>query len=158
MTSLPGGYNIGEVMADGKTSRKFHKPGTIAKPGPVGRGWRIVNGFLTLAVLAWILSSYEIFVRSEAPGLLASILISLGVLASFSNINELVNVGFTRAWGARPQAVVAILCLSAIAIDLFYYGKVWGPPLGIFSFLLLVYDFAHVGMSYVISGIFAVPG
>ena len=139
-------------------SGRFAAAGSIGGPGPIGRAYRVLNGLATLAVLVWIVLSYEAFLGPDGIGPLAAVLIGLGGVASFLNFSELVNVGFTRQWGARPQLVLAALVLAVLAFDLLRYGHAWALPLGVALYVFLVYDWAHVGLSYLVAGVAGLPG
>jgi hypothetical protein len=82
----------------------------------------------------------------------------IGALASFYFLPNVVNIGFTRSWGWRPQVVTLLLALAATAVDILQYGKVWGPPLGLLIYILMVFVFGYLGLSLVVAAIVALPG
>ena len=102
--------------------------------------------------------SYETFLGPDPIGPLAAVLIGLGGLMSFLNFSEVVNVGFTRRWGSRPQLALGALVLAMLAFDLLWYGHAWALPLGVVMYVFLVYDWAHVGLSYLVAGVAGLPG
>ena len=67
----------------GMSACKFQAPGTVNRPGTIGRAVRIGNGAGVLAILVWIMTGYATFLSSKNPGVLAAILIALGVFFAF---------------------------------------------------------------------------
>ena len=136
---------------------KFEDPGTVNRPGPIGRSVRFGNGMGVLAISVWIMASYETFLSSENPSVLAAILISLGVFFAFLNFLAIVQIGFVRNYDWL--AIVLILAfLSAVVFDFVLYGHFWAPPLGVLALLFMGYVYTHLGLSHVVAGLLAVPG
>lgn len=82
----------------------------------------------------------------------------LGVALCFVGLNHVVNLSFSRSWGLWPQVVVGLLAVAAVTFDLWKYGSLWGPPLGLLVLLLLAYIFGHAGLSFLVAGGSATPG
>ncbi len=140
------------------TLGNFESSGILGRPGPIGRWWRVANGIGVSAIVIWILANYPIYVRSDAPSLLGAVLIFLGVAAAFLNLPSTVNIGFTRNWGMWPIVVAAVPFLAAVIFDFLQYKHIWGPPLGLLAFMYMVLVFGHLGLSFTLAGLFAVPG
>jgi hypothetical protein len=137
---------------------RFESTGTLGRPGPIGRWWRIANGTGVFAIIIWIVANFPTYVRSDAPSLLGAVLIFLGVFAAFANLQSTINIGFTRNWGTWPMAVAAVPFLAAVVFDLLQYQHVWGPPPGVLALTFMVLVFGHLGLSFTLAGVFAVPG
>lgn len=137
------------------TTRKFEGPGTIERPGPVGRLVRILAG---IWFFGWFFRNLIIYTKLVSLVVPTHPMLWFGVAASFYFLAEVVNAGFNRAWGRWPQLVVGLLALAAMLFDLALYGSVWGPPLGLLVFLLLVYVSGHLALSFIAAGISATPG
>ena len=135
---------------------KFERPGTITGPGPIGRIVRIILGIILLYFFIETLTGYEglVRIRSDWP----SGTWWIGAAFGLYLLPGLVNIGFTRSWGRWPQVVFVLLVLAAVVFDLLQYGSFWGPPLGLLVFLLLTYFTGHLGLSFILAGIFAAPG
>ena len=140
------------------TLGSFEDAGTLDRPGPIGRSWRVVNGVGVFAIIAWIVANFSSYVSSDTPSLLGAALITFGVVAALLNFSSTVNIGFTRNWGLWPVKGVAVAFLAAAAFDLIQYDHVWGPPVGLLAFMFMVSAFGHLGLSFLAAGIFAVPG
>lgn len=136
----------------------FEKPGSLPRPGALGRGLRLALGILFLYFFLGNLTSFEGYLALregwDVPGGTWWIAAALG----FYFLNDIVGMGFGRAWRWWPQLIFALLALAAATLDLWVYGSLWAPPLGFLVFLLVVYVFAHVGVSHLVAAIFATPG
>lgn len=133
----------------------FEKPGSLQKPGPIGRAIRIGLGcgFLYLFILT--IAKFTHYVSSDIP---RQPMIWFGVALCLFFLADVVNVGFSRSWGRWPQFIAFLLALAAIAFDLLKYGSPWGPPLGLLVFVLLVYVTGYLGLSFILAAVLAVPG
>jgi hypothetical protein len=136
------------------TTSGFERPGTLPRPGLQGRATRILFGIASLAFFGWTLANYTTLVSSGVP----NVGWWIGAGWGFYLLTDVINIGFTRTWGRWPQLVVLLLALAAVALDLSIYGGFWGPPLGLLVFLLLAFVFGPLGLSFILSAIFATPG
>jgi hypothetical protein len=133
---------------------EFKEPGTFPKPGPFGRLVRIFAGLFLIYFFIETLTGYKGYVAYSLPGGTWWI----GAAASFYFLSDIVNIGFARSWGRWPQAVALLLALGAVVFDLFQYGNIWGPPLGLLIYILMVFVLGALGPSFLLAAILAVPG
>lgn len=133
-------------------SDRFETPGTNPKPRTIGRVVRIVSGLMLLGYLIGLLVSYG-FQGKLSP---LSGILTLALCLAF--LPELVNAPFGRRWGSRPRWVAAGLILAAGVLDLARTGSVFGPFLSRFVYLLVLYVISLAGLSFLLAGLFAVPG
>ena len=82
----------------------------------------------------------------------------IGAALCFYFLSNVVNRGFTRAWRWWPQLIFGLLALLAVVFDFWYYGSLWGPPLGLLLFLLMAYVLGHLGLSFLLAGVLGTPG
>ncbi len=132
----------------------FERPGSLKKPGAIGRIVRLVSGLACLYGLFALLTQGIWLVRTPLSHPAWLFLIAFG----FYVFPHVVNIGFTRSWGRRPQLVIALLVIALGVLSLVQYGSFWGPPLGWFVLVWLVYIYAHLGISFLLSSIIATPG
>ena len=132
----------------------FVEPGTIEKPLTIGRFGRFIFGLGTLLYLAWLIINSSEFVGSDLPNWYWW----FGAGFAFWYFSDLVVVGFTRNWGRWPQVAVIPIALALVVSDLAAYGSAWGPPLGWGVFLFTTFYYGFIGVSFLLGGIFAVPG
>jgi hypothetical protein len=69
-----------------------------------------------------------------------------------------VNRGFSRNWGMRPQLIFLCLAAAAILWDRLAYAALWAAPLAVLTVLLIAYVLAHAGISYIVAAMAATPG
>ena len=133
----------------------FEKPGSLPKPGPIGRMIRIVSGCVLLYFFIVTLTNFGNYVSLTVP---KHPLMCLGVALSFYFLAYVVNVGFTITWGRWLQLILVAAAMATVVFDLLIYRSFWGPPLGLLVFALLAYVTGHLGLSFILAGILATPG
>ncbi len=133
------------------------KAGTLPRPGPIGRGVRLVIGLAVLSLLLNTLGNWEIFFEFRKGSELPDSLL-IGMVLSFFFFGEVFRRGFGLE-SARPgQIVLLALALLAAAFDLIAYGDWWGPAFGGLVLFLMVYMLGHLGVSFIVAAAFATPG
>jgi hypothetical protein len=133
----------------------FEKPGSLPKPGPIGRMVRIVSGCALLYFFIVTLTNFGNYIGLTVP---KHPLMWLGVALSFYFLAYVVNVGFTITWGRWLQLITVLVAMASVVLDLSVYGSFWGPPLGLLVFVLLAYVTGHLGLSFILAGLLATPG
>jgi hypothetical protein len=128
----------------------------LPSPGPVGRSFRLLAGVILLAAFYTTLAGHAGFFETTSPP--TDLGLWIGVAITLWLLPEVVNVGWSRNWGHWPQVVVLLLALAAAVLDHVVYGRLWAPPLGAVVFALLAYTTLHLGLSFILAALFAVPG
>ncbi len=130
-------------------------PGSLARPGPLGRLVRFALGALCLFALWDIVQHAETTITQPFSSLDNLALLILAPLCIF---NYVVNIGFSKSWGFRPLAVsLAILALAA-GIALLISGSFDHPIFGVPLILWLGYFYGHLGIAFILSAVIATPG
>ena len=132
----------------------FAEPGSIARPLLIGRLGRFLFGVSALFYFVWNIVQVSNRVSSDVP----PIGYFVGVVVAWWYFSDLAVVGLSRKWGRWPQAAVLPFVLALVVADLLAYESVWGPPLGWGLFVFAEFFFGYIGISFVLAGIFAVPG
>ena len=132
----------------------FRESGVLPVPGLIGRGVRIIVGSLLLLLLALILTDYRL--GQLVP--LNSELWWLGIACAIYLLPAVSYVPLGREPNKQVQIIVAILVLVAGLGDLFQTGRFMGPSLAFLLVLLVFYVTGVGGLSYVLAGIWAIPG
>jgi hypothetical protein len=133
----------------------FEKPGSLPKPGPIGRMVRIVFGCVLLYFFIETITNFGNFIGLKIP---TNPSMWLGVALSIYFLAYVVNVGFNITWGHWLQLILIAAAVVTVGFDLLFYQSFWGPPLGLLIVALLVYVTGHLGLSFVLAGILATPG
>lgn len=141
---------MGDKLAMKDTFR-FDEPGTIARPGPIGRIVRISLGALCL----WLV--WQLVTRSEPQDLFNP---SFWVMAAFGLMLApyVVNIGFGVKWGAWPAVFSLAAILAAAAYGYAMSGSTSGTLLWATVAIWMAYIYGHLGISFVLSAILATPG
>ncbi len=130
-------------------------PGTLDRPGPIGRLVRLVVGIACLYALWEIIRFAN--VASAQPFSTLGTRITL-LFAPLCLLNYVVNIGFAKSWGHRPllASLVTLSVLAGIGIVITDSpdNRFFGIPLN----LWLGYFYAHLGLSFVLSAVIATPG
>jgi len=69
-----------------------------------------------------------------------------------------INIGFTKSWGNKPQAAILVAAVFAGVGGQIYYGSAWSPLLGWLVVGWLTYVYAHLGVAFLLSGLASTPG
>ncbi|MFQ5534454.1 MAG: hypothetical protein ACE5EM_06495 [Sphingomonadales bacterium] len=141
------------------TDLKLDEPGTLPRPGPIGRLARLVLGALCLMYLYDLVGDREQLWAGDTailPAILQGHIV--GFVIGFWLISYVVNIGFSRSWGKKPALVSAIMFGLIAGVGQYGTGGWASPAMGIAAFLWLVYFFGHLGTAFVLSGALATPG
>jgi hypothetical protein len=130
-------------------------PGSLERPGIIGRLVRLALGVLCLYGLQEIITYRAELIETPVSSLPNfALLIALCVCI----INYVVNIGFSREWGRLPLYLsLGIFGLTAGA-SLIIEGSADTGILGISLFAWLFYFYAHLGISFVVASLLATPG
>ena len=137
------------------TDLKLDEPGSLPRPGPIGRVVRLAFGVLCLSYVVGLIDvTGDLFTND---GHIRSVVWS-GILISLFLISYVINIGFSRAWKKWPALVSGgvLLVIGGIGYVMegtvetnFLAQAVWGWEL---------YLFSHLGMAFIISALIATPG
>lgn len=132
---------------------RLDKPGTLARPGPIGRLVRFGLGAASLWAVSVLIRWPEELV-SFPHNLMWFVWIAFG----FHVFPYIVNIGFGRDWRRKPQIAVGALGAVGGLASIVAYGTLWGPPLGWLVWAFMVYTYGHLGISMVLAAVIATPG
>lgn len=132
----------------------FVKPGTLVKPGPIGRIVRLLLGVWCCYGAVHFAESPGDFLRQDA----APADLFIGPALAFWLLPPVVNLGWGVNWKNRPRLVFLLLCGAAVVADLAFYGAFWAPPLGLLLWIVTVYTLGHLGVSFLLAVFLATPG
>jgi hypothetical protein len=130
---------------------RFDAPGTLERPGPLGRMIRLlVGGFL--------LWNFYLFLTLVGPEHLDNTTVLIWFVATGWLVPYVVNIGWGVQWGMWPR--IALIALWAVAglVGLVIQGELASPPLWFVLKWSSLYVMGHLGVSFFLSGIIATPG
>ena len=137
------------------SSTEFKDPGTIGKPGPIGRVVRVLGGIFYFYFLYMTIKGYNGIVSPNFP---ASFSLWLGVLFCLYAIPHVLNIGLGFNWGKWPRWMYLVLGFGVVVFTYVQYGTLWGPEIGVLVFGLLFFVLITLAPAMVLSGIGATPG
>ncbi len=133
---------------------RYDAPGTLPRPGPVGRGARLLGGLMLLCFFVVTLSEYRFGVSPRPTNMLAWIALAFVLYA----LPGVVNLGYGRSWGRWPRAGGAAVLVGGGLLDRFLVGAFFGPVFGLVFYAMLVYVLGHIALSLFLSALLATPG
>ena len=138
----------------GKVNLDLQQPGTLAPPGIIGRGLRLIIGL-------WILFAIMPLVTQFRPGDsfgIDNFSIWFGLFMALWVSEDVINVGFGRDFGHGPRYGIIILLILGALADYLTQGVFWGDKLALAIAGVLVFVLGYLGISFVTAAALAVPG
>lgn len=137
------------------TELKLDTPGTLARPGPVGRLVRLAFGAWCLYYVLGLLNFQDQLLTNT--GTIRPYLWN-GILPGLFLISYVVNIGYSRAWKKWPAVASAGLLIGAAGISQITEGAYESTLFAGILFAWLVYLFTHLGSAFVLSALLSTPG
>jgi len=137
------------------TDLKLDDPGSLPKPGPIGRVVRLAFGLLCFVYVRELLVIAGDLVASDER--IGSVLWN-GILPSLFLISYVINIGFSRSWGKMPAIVSACLLAAAAIFGYLSSGNAESVFLARILWIWELYLFSHLGLSFVLSAVLGTPG
>lgn len=134
-----------------KDTFHFDAPGSLGRPGPIGRLVRLSLGVL-LALLVWSLVSHGDVATA------GRIDTWFWVVFALLLVPYVVNIGLGQRWGAWPRVAAALLLIVAAVVGYLKDGIVISQSLWIAMLVLMIYVYVHLGASFLLSALLATPG
>jgi len=137
------------------TDLKLDEPGTLPRPGPIGRLLRLVLGL----ICAWY-----VFRLVEVTGDLMSgnadirPIVTTGAIVGLFLISYVINIGFSRAWKKWPALISAVVLLALAGIGYVGQGTVATDLLAHAVWAWEIYLFSHLGGAFIIASVIGTPG
>lgn len=136
-------------------SLQLVEAGTLLRPGPIGRLVRLLAGAACVYAL-YELTRYHDSIIQTPVSVLANIAVML--IISVLLIKDVVNIGFGRNWGRWPSYIMVGSTFLAAAIAWPVFGTADHALPGTVLWLWMMYFFAHLGISFLLSAALATPG
>lgn len=137
------------------TDLKLEEPGSLPKPGPVGRIVRLVFGFLCLWYVAALVDANGSLLGADGH---IETVVWNGLVIGLFLISYVVNIGYSRAWKKWPAIVSASVFLVIGGIGFAAEGSIETNLLARAIWTWELYLFTHLGAAFVIAGVIGTPG
>jgi len=137
------------------TDLKLDDPGTLPKPGPVGRIVRLAFGLLCASYVLGLSEVSDDLIGDD--GHIRS-LVWNGVLIGLFLISYIVNIGYSRSWKKWHAVVRAGIFLAIAGFDQITQGAMESDVLARAYWIWEMYLFTHLGGAFVVSALIGTPG
>jgi len=137
------------------TQLNLVSPGTIGKPGPIGRLFRLFIGIIFLSFIVYLVHIKSILINDPFH---YNLWVLSGLVYGIYLLPYIVNIGFSVNSGKRLRIVAIVALLMASVFDYFIAGNFLGLITVWLVYLMLIYLYGHLSMSHVIAAIIATPG
>tara|TARA_R110002049_G_scaffold130820_1_gene289270 strand:- start:1598 stop:2134 length:537 start_codon:yes stop_codon:yes gene_type:complete len=137
------------------TDLKLNEPGTLTRPGPIGRGVRLVFGALCLWYVVGLIG-----IGDNLLDMNGSIHTTIwnGILPGLFLISYVINIGFSRPWRKWPAIISAAVFLAVATFGYFSTGSAETALLARTIWLWELYVFGHLGLSFFVAAFIGTPG
>lgn len=137
------------------TDLKLDEPGSLPRPGPLGRVVRLAFGTLCL----W----YVIRLMQMAGNLLDGdghirTIVWNGIIIGLFLVSYVINIGFSKAWKKWPAVISAGVFLIIAAFGYITRGSIETRLLAQVIWGWELYVFSHLGLAFIISGVIGSAG
>ncbi len=137
------------------TDLVLDEPGSLPKPGPIGRLVRLVFGIASLWYVVDLYDFSDRLLRSD--GHIRSVVWN-GIVPGLFLISYVINIGFSRAWKKRPAIISAVIFMAIAGYGYVMQGAMETELLARAIWSWEMYLFSHLGVAFVLSALLATPG
>jgi hypothetical protein len=137
------------------TDLKLDDPGSLPRPGPIGRIVRMAFGVLCLWYVTNLIQTVSSLLDSD--GHIKSVIWN-GVLIGLFLISYVINIGFSKGWKKWPAFVSAGMLLLIAGFGFLTQGSIETKLLARVIWVWELYVFSHLGFAFVISSIIGSAG
>lgn len=137
------------------TDLKLDEPGSLPRPGIIGRIVRLALGVLCIWYVMGLLGVSDSLVASDEK---IRVVVWNGILPGLFLVSYIINIGFSRAWGKLPAIFSAAILLAAAGIGYLIHGYVENEFLARAIWIWEAYVFSHLGLAFLIAGTIGTPG
>lgn len=137
------------------TDLKLDEPGSLPRPGAVGRLVRFVLGLLCLWYVVGLIEVSGSLLSGD--GHIRSVVWN-GVLIGLFLISYVINIGFSRAWKKWPAIASAAVFLVVAGIGYLTERTIETNVLARILWGWELYVFSHLGVAFFLASVIGTPG
>lgn len=137
------------------TDLKLDEPGSLPRPGPIGRIVRLALGLLCLWYVSGLIQVVDSLLDNDGH---VRRVIWNGVLFGLFLISYVVNIGYSRAWRKWPAFFSGAIFLLLGGIGYLTEQAIETQLLARAIWAWELYLFSHLGLAFVISSVIGTPG
>ena len=137
------------------TDLRLDEPGTLPRPGPIGRLLRFALGLLCLSFVSGLLDVSGNLVDNQGR---VQELLWNGILPSLFLISYVVNIGYSRSWKKWPAFVSAVVLLTISGLGYLLEGSFESAVFARTIWIWELYLFGHLTVSFLLAALIGTPG
>lgn len=137
------------------TDLKLDEPGSLPRPGPIGRLVRLLLGILCLRYVQGLIDvSGQLL---DTGGQIRPVVWN-GTAVGLFLISYVINIGYSRSWKKWPAVVSAAVLLAIAGFGYFVTGTFETEVLARAVWVWALYLYTHLGLAFLLSALIATPG
>jgi len=137
------------------TDLKLDEPGSLPRPGPVGRLVRLGLGVLCLWYVYGLIHVSASLIAAD--GSIRPVIWN-GIVFGLFLVSYVVNIGFSQAWKKWPAVVSAAMLAIIAGVGYAMAGTIETNLLARSIWVWELYIFSHLGLAFIIAGAIGTPG
>ena len=137
------------------TDLKLDEPGSLPRPGPIGRTVRLAFGLLCLWYVVSLIQLTGNLLDGDRH---IRPIIWNGIIIGLFLISYVVNIGFSRAWKKWPAIFSACIFLLIAGMGYITQGSLETSLLAHVIWGWELYLFSHLGLAFIISSVIGSAG
>ena len=137
------------------TDLQLDKPGSLPRPGPIGRVVRLAFGVMCLWYVLGLIQISDSVISDDGD---IRPMIWNGIPIGLFLISYIINIGFSRAWKKWPAIVSATIFGVIAGIGYVMQGTIETNLLEGVIWIWELYLFSHLGLAFIIAGVIGTPG
>ncbi len=137
------------------TDLKLDEPGSLPRPGPIGRLVRLGFGAVCLWYVYGLLQLNANLFGADGH---VSTVVWNGIVIGLLLVSYVINIGYSRAWKKWPVFVSAGVLAVIAAFGIVTTGTAESALLARSIWVWELYVFGHLGLAFVLAALIGTPG
>ena len=137
------------------TDLKLDEPGTLLRPGPIGRLARLGLGAVCLWYVYGLIQITGDLLTVEGN---IRLVVWNGLLIGLFLVSYVINIGYSRAWKKWPAAISAVVFATMGGVSYLAVGSAETIYLAWPIWIWELFLFSHLGTAFIIASLIGTPG
>ena len=137
------------------TDLKPDEPGSLPRPGPIGRLVRLAFGLICAWYVQGLLDVSSQLMDSSGH---VRPVIWNGIFVGLFLVSYIINIGYSRSWKKWPAIVSGSVFILVAVYGFYSQGMLETAMLAQSIWVWELYIFAHLGLSFLLSALLGTPG
>ncbi|NIA27303.1 MAG: hypothetical protein GWP02_04535 [Desulfobulbaceae bacterium] len=137
------------------TDLKFDEPGSLPRPGPIGRLARLAFAALCLWYVWGLVQIFGSLLGTDSH---IRPLVWNGIMPGLFLVSYVINIGYSRAWKKWPAIISGAVFLVIGGVAYLTSGSAETIWLATAIWVWALYLFTHLGLAFLVSAVIGTPG